>query len=65
VPDPSAAIIAQVEANLRTMFAKGIVIETTGDDEAEAYLAKASMATDPVAARGYRELAEEARKAAK
>lgn len=60
--DLSEKIIAEVERSLQSMFAKGVTIERTMDDDAASYEAKARCASDPMMAKGYRELAEQARK---
>lgn len=59
--EPTAAIIQAVEANLRAMFEKGVVVDFPADDLADGYLAKARATTDPELAAGYRRLAEQAR----
>jgi hypothetical protein len=63
--DPAEAIIAEVERGLKNLFEKGIVRDTTGDDEASAYEAKAALTSDAQLAKGYRKLAKRARKSAK
>jgi hypothetical protein len=60
--DPSQQIIAEVERSLKSMFAKAITIERTTEDAAATYEAKAALTSDPMLAKGYRELAEQARK---
>lgn len=56
------AILKEVEKRLRGMFADGVTVTNiTAETEAERYLAKAAMTTDPILRAGFEELAEEAR----
>jgi len=58
----SDAILTQVEKQLQSMFADGVVVNVTADDTADEYIAKANATTDPVLADGYRSLARKHRK---
>jgi len=58
----SDAIVTQVEKQLRSMFADGVVLNVTADDTADEFIAKANATTDPALAAGYRKLARKHRK---
>ena len=54
------AILKEVEKRLRGMFADGVTVTNiTAETEAERYLAKAAMTTDPILPAGFEELAKE------
>jgi len=60
----SAAIIRQVERDLRKLLPDALILKAADFSEAT-YVAKAAVATDPALAEGYRKLARKAAKRAK